>query len=87
MTDSKAGSHGSTIAPHAMGMDVVAMGMDVVAIVLVQYRFEIRTLTGTMCCVYEQLVHGVSTHEYYFGRVYEAETFSALAILFFHPYS
>jgi len=47
MTDSKPGLHGSTIAPHAMGMDVVAMGMAVVAIVLVQYRFEIRTLTGT----------------------------------------
>jgi len=40
MTDSKAGSCGGTIAPHAMGMAVVA-------IVLVQYRFEIRTLTGT----------------------------------------
>ena len=40
MTDSKGGSRGGMIAPHAMGMAVVA-------IVLVQYRFEIRTLTST----------------------------------------
>ena len=47
MTDSKAGSHGGTIAPHAIGMDVVV-------IVLVQYRFEIRTLTGTYAWLYIQ---------------------------------